>query len=138
MARAGHSGTNRTLEQWVQTKPAVPEESPRPMPTVRTTCPNCEIITIDAMIVTVRRRSVEDHAECMFVCPACLTEVVQPVADRMVPALIGAGCSVEDWTVSDARALHPSSSTTPPLTEGEIDMFVQALDHDDWFDELHA
>lgn len=94
------------------------------MPTVRTTCPNCEIITVDAMIITVRRRIGEARSECTFVCPACVTEVVQPVADRMVPALIGAGCAVEEWPAA------------PGLTETEIEAFVQALERDDWLDEL--
>lgn len=103
------------------------------MPTVRTTCPSCDTILIDAGELTIRRRPDADHTECSFVCPDCVQLVVQPLSDKMVPVLIGAGCMVEDWATSDARLLHPSSGR---ITEDEIEDFCEALDRDDWFGEL--
>lgn len=104
------------------------------MPTVRTTCPTCDTVLIDAGALTIRRRPDADRTECCFVCPDCVQIVVQPVSDKMVPVLIGAGCQVEDWSVSDARALHPSGGGG--ITESEIRDFVESLDRDDWFGEL--
>lgn len=103
------------------------------MPTVRTTCPTCDTVLIDAGALTIRRRADADHTECSFVCPDCVQIVVQPVSEKMVPVLIGAGCMVEEWGIGDARSLHPSSGS---ITETEIQDFVSSLDRDDWFGEL--
>jgi hypothetical protein len=103
------------------------------MPTVRTTCPSCDTVLIDAGELTLRRRPEADRTECSFVCPDCVQLVVQPVSDKMVPVLIGAGCLVEDWSLGDARALHPSGGR---ITEQEIQDFVDSLDRDDWLGEL--
>ncbi len=108
------------------------------MPTVRTTCPTCDTVVIDAGALTLRRRFGAEHAECSFVCPECVQIVVQALNDQMVPVLIGAGCLVEDWDAPDrgvegARALHPSSGG---ITEAEIEDFRASLDHDDWYGEL--
>ena len=103
------------------------------MPTVRTTCPTCDTVLIDAGALTLRRRADADHTECSFTCPDCVQVVVQPVSEKMVPVLIGAGCMVEDWTGSDARCLHPSGGS---ITEAEIRDFVDSLGSDDWFSEL--
>lgn len=111
------------------------------MPTVRTTCPNCETVIVDAGSLTLRRRLDSAHSECQFTCPTCASEVVHELTDRMVPVLIGAGCQVEDWETSDrtsrsmsrARLHHPSSGA---ITAAEIDEFVAALAGDSWMDEL--
>lgn len=103
------------------------------MPTVRTTCPTCDTVLIDAGALTLRRRPGSEQTECSFTCPDCVRTVVQPVSDKMVPVLIGAGCLVEEWDVGDARSLHPSNGS---ITEHEIREFVASLDADDWFGEL--
>ena len=103
------------------------------MPTVRTTCPSCDTVLIDAGALTVRRRPDATQSECCFICPDCVQAVVQPVSDKMVPVLIGAGCMIEDWAHSDARRLHPAFGG---ITESEIRDFVDSLDRDDWFGEL--
>jgi len=103
------------------------------MPTVRTTCPSCDTVLIDAGALTLRRRIDAEHTECSFTCPDCVQTVVQPVSDKMVPVLIGAGCIVEEWSSLDARALHPSNGS---ISEDEIEEFVASLDRDDWFGEL--
>lgn len=101
------------------------------MSTVRTHCPSCQIITVDAMQMVVRRRADASGSEAVFECPACASTVVQAVDARMVPVLIGAGCEVEDWEVSDARALHPSQAGGA-ITEAEITRFVASLERRDW------
>jgi hypothetical protein len=104
------------------------------MPTVRTTCPSCDTVLIDAGELTLRRRPDAVHTECSFVCPDCVQTVVQTVSDKMVPVLIGAGCLVEEWSFADAQALHPSNGR---ITEAEIQEFVSALESDDdWLSEL--
>ncbi len=103
------------------------------MPTVRTTCPTCDTVLLDASELTLRRRPEAAQTECSFVCPDCVQVVVQPVSDKMVPVLIGAGCIVEEWSVGDARALHPSNGR---ITEDEIQAFVASIDADDWMAEL--
>lgn len=103
------------------------------MPTVRTTCPSCDTVLIDAGELTIRRRPDADHTECSFVCPDCAQVVVQSLNDRMVPVLIGAGCMIEEWGVEDARLLHPSAGR---ITEAEIEDFVASLERDDWYGEL--
>lgn len=103
------------------------------MPTVRTTCPTCETVLIDAGALTLRRRIDAEHTECSFTCPECVQLVVQPVSEKMVPVLIGAGCVVEDWTDTNARSLHPSNGS---ITEAEIQDFAASLHSDDWFGEL--
>ncbi len=100
------------------------------MPTVRTHCPSCQVVTVDAVQMVVRRRADASGSEAVFECPACASVVVQAVDARMVPVLIGAGCEIEDWAVSDARALHPSHAGG--ITEAEIAQFVAALDRRNW------
>lgn len=104
------------------------------MPNVRTTCPNCDIVTVRAMEVTVRQRELPERSEAVFVCPDCADVVIHPLNERMVPVLIGAGCPVEDPAVAAARLSHPSVGFE--LTDAEIDRFVARLDDSDWFDEL--
>lgn len=103
------------------------------MPTVRTTCPTCDTVLIDATELTLRRRPGVDRTEASFTCPDCVQEVVQSVSDKMVPVLIGAGCLIDEWSVEDARGLHPSGGQ---ITEDEIQDFLASLDADDWFEEL--
>ena len=104
------------------------------MSVVRTTCPQCDIITVRANDLTVRRHG--PVSEAVFLCPACTAVVVHPLNERMVPVLIGAGCPVDDTSVEACRARHPSQG--PEISEDEIDQFVAALDGTDWFDELLA
>lgn len=110
------------------------------MPTVRTKCPTCDIVIVDANAMTLRRRPDATHTEASFLCPDCVTPVVQPLSDKMVPVLLGAGCAVEDWVFDDlgltrsAQDLHPSN--TGAITEDEIADFLAGFDADDWFDEL--
>ncbi len=107
------------------------------MPTVRTKCPTCATVIVDATAMTLRRRADADKAEAVFTCPECLVTVVQPLSDRMVPVLIGAGCGVDEWESSDpfaaARAVHPANGS---ITEDEIDEFVRDLNAEGWMDEL--
>jgi hypothetical protein len=103
------------------------------MPTVRTTCPTCDTVLIDAGALTVRCRPEADRTECCFICPDCVQPVVQPVSDKMVPVLIGAGCMVEYWGDAYAGSLYPSGVG---ITESEVRDFVSALERDDWFGEL--
>ncbi len=109
------------------------------MPTVRTTCPTCDIVTLDAPALRVRLGSDEDASEVIFVCPTCHHLVVHPLSERMVPVLLGAGCPVD---IEDGERLadrvrpaaHPAFG--PELSELEIEQFVAALDRTDWYDEL--
>lgn len=105
------------------------------MPTVRTRCPHCEVVTLSADMVLVRTRTDQQGSEAVFECPACRLSVIQAIEPRMVPVLIGAGCQVEEWSHADARALHPSAGA---ITESEIDEFVAALDRRDWQRFLEA
>ena len=102
------------------------------MSLVRTTCPRCDVVTVRAPELTVRRTGAE--SEAVFMCPACLAEVVHPLNERMVPVLIGAGCPLDDRSVGACMARHPSQGFE--ISEAEIDEFVAALDRHDWFDEL--
>lgn len=104
----------------------------RTVSVVRTTCPHCDIVTVRAPELTVRRHG--DVAEAMFVCPACDAVVVHPLNERMVPVLIGAGCPVDDLSVDRCMARHPSQGFE--ISEAEIAEFVAALDSNDWMDEL--
>ncbi len=117
------------------------------MPTVRTTCPTCDIVTLDAPELRVRLGSDLVGSEVVFVCPACHHEVAHPLSERMVPVLLGAGCPLDvedDEDRPDGRperlgdryrpAAHPAFG--PELTDLEIEQFVAALNRTDWFDEL--
>ena len=102
------------------------------MSLVRTTCPRCDIITLRAPDLTVRRTG--GASEAVFVCPACDGEVTHPLNERMVPVLIGAGCPVDDRSTASCMARHPSQGFE--ITELEIADFLAGLDRIDWFDEL--
>ena len=125
------------------------------MPTVRTTCPTCDIVTLDAPELRVRLGSDGTGSEAAFVCPACHHEVVHPLSERMIPVLLGAGCPLDfdDDLDGDLEgdgipgerlgerladryrpAAHPAFGLE--LTELEIEQFVAALNRTDWFDEL--
>lgn len=103
------------------------------MSNVRTTCPNCDVITVEAPAITVRHLSAPVRSEVVFVCPECADVVVHPLNDRMVPVLIGAGCPVDD-RVFRALGDHPSAGYE--ITPAEIERFVADLDRAEWFDEL--
>ncbi len=110
------------------------------MPIVRTTCPTCDVVTVEAPDLRVRLGSDATASEAVFVCPACCTEVVHPVSERMVPVLLGAGCPLDVLHAGDTLAdrvlpaAHPAFG--PQLSELEIQQFVAALDRNDWYDEL--
>lgn len=102
------------------------------MPNVRTTCPRCDIVTVEAPEITVRHLPAPARSQAVFVCPACAGQVVHPLNDRMIPVLIGAGCPVEHRR-REASALVADG---PEITEDEIAHFVRSLDRADWFDAL--
>ena len=93
------------------------------MPTVRTTCPSCDTVLIDAGELTLRRRPDAVHTECSFVCPDCVQTVVQTVSDKMVPVLIGAGCLVEESTttlISGGGRLPVEQLSIPPSLSPQV------------------
>ena len=105
------------------------------MPTVRTNCPMCETVIVDAASMTLRRRPDAHHTECTFTCPTCITPVVQSLTERMVPVLLGAGCQVEPGTASAVIA-PDHESIGGRITETEIALFLTDLERADCLDEL--
>ncbi len=110
------------------------------MPTVRTSCPSCDVVTISAPELMVRLHEASStRSEAVFVCPECATVVVHPLNERMVPVLLGAGCPVDrvrERQPSPASITEGADPFQPELSELEIQCFRAALDRSGWFDEL--
>jgi len=115
------------------------------VPNVRTTCPTCDVVIVEASALTVRLRVRCDESEAVFTCPGCWLDVVLPLDENMIPVLIGAGCPVAPDGGTDAdlgldpagpgrSGWHPAFG--PEISDAEIDRFVDELDRLDWFDEL--
>ncbi|WP_436795187.1 hypothetical protein [Actinospongicola halichondriae] len=97
------------------------------MTILRTVCPTCGVVRVRAPETTLRTYDSGLSLEVDFSCPGCESRVVQQLNARMLPLLVSAGCVVEDDFPSDAEGA---------ISESEIRAFTQALDRDDWADEL--
>lgn len=107
------------------------------MPNVRTTCPTCDVVIVDAASLTVRLRARSGDSEAAFTCPECGHDVVHPVDEQMIPVLIGAGCPVAaDGDAGVDRGMDRGLDPGPEISDAEIERFVDELDRLDWFDEL--
>ncbi|MEN8040813.1 MAG: hypothetical protein ABFR95_04860 [Actinomycetota bacterium] len=96
------------------------------MTTIRTTCQSCGDVELSTSDIALELTGAGDAGSYRFSCPACRSEQVRPATRRVVSILLATGVSYE--IVLSAG----------PITETEIDCFVEMLDEDDWFNQLSA
>ena len=97
------------------------------MTILRTVCPSCDVVRVNAEDATLRRPEGTVHVEVEFSCPRCTARVVQHLNVKMLPLLVSAGCCVEDLLAD-----HDEGA----ISEAEIQSFVEDLERLDWADEL--
>jgi hypothetical protein len=90
------------------------------MTTIKTTCASCGDVELGPEDLSLELDPSKNSGSYRFFCPACNTLQRRPANARIVSVLLATGVSYE--------VLQPE-----PITEQEIDTFVQNLeDVDDW------
>jgi hypothetical protein len=96
------------------------------MTTIRTTCQGCGDVELSTTDIALELTGTGDAGSYRFSCPSCLSVQVRPATRRVVSILLATG-------VNYRITLGPS-----PITESEIDGFIEMLDEEDWFSRLVA
>ncbi len=94
------------------------------MTTIRTTCQGCGDVELTTADIALELTGAGDAGSYRFSCPSCLAVQVRPATRRVVSILLATGVNYE-------ITLAPS-----PITDAEIDRFIEMLDDDDWFSRL--
>lgn len=94
------------------------------MTTIRTSCPLCGDVELAPSDVSLRLTPEDGTGVYLFSCPHCEQVQHRPANHRVVSILLATGVAYE---VVD---------TPGPITEGEIEAFRTALDHQDWAQAL--
>ena len=94
------------------------------MTTIRTTCQGCGDVELSTEDIALELIGPGDAGSYRFSCPSCMAVQVRPATRRVVSILLATGVNYE-------IILAPS-----PITDAEIDQFVEMLDDDDWFSRL--
>ncbi len=94
------------------------------MTTIRTTCQGCGDVELSTEDIALELIGPGDAGSYPFSCPSCMAVQVRPARRRVVSILLATGVNYE-------IILAPS-----PITDAEIDQFVEMLDDDDWFSRL--
>ena len=90
------------------------------MTTIKTTCASCGDVELGPEDLSLELDPSKSSGSYRFFCPACSTLQRRPANARIVSVLLATGVAYE--------VLQPE-----PITEQEIDKFVQNLEEvDDW------
>jgi hypothetical protein len=103
-------------------------EVPRPMTTIKASCPTCGDVELTAHQVRLVVCSVRSWSYYAFSCASCLEEIRKPAGRDVVALLISGGVLAEPWAVP-AEALEPHDG--PPLQYDDVLDFALWLDRAD-------
>jgi len=96
------------------------------MTTIRTTCQDCGDVELSTSDIALELTGAGDAGSYRFTCPICLSVQVRPATRRVVSILLATGVHYE------------ITLGASPITEADIDGFIEMLDEDDWFARLTA
>ena len=96
------------------------------MTTIRSTCQACGDVELSTSDIALELTGAGDAGSYRFSCPTCLSMQVRPATRRVVSILLATGVS------------YQITLGASPITEIEIDGFIEMLDDDDWFSRLVA
>jgi hypothetical protein len=96
------------------------------MTTIRTTCQGCGDVELSTADIALELSGAGESGTYRFSCPSCLSIQVRPATRRVVSILLATGVNYEIVLAAS------------PITEAEIDGFIEMLDGDDWFSRLTA
>jgi hypothetical protein len=99
---------------------------------VRVTCPDCGVVRVGTDRVVIRNCVDNQTWSYRARCSQCGTVFLGDTPEALAIAAIGAGVSVETWTLPVASARRPG----PPLRAADVVELHVALLADDWFERL--
>lgn len=94
------------------------------MTTIRTTCATCGEVELLPGELSLELTALSGTGTYLFACPTCGDPQRRPANHRVVSILLATGVAYQ--VVDDPDR----------ITEGEIARFSQALDSNDWIDQL--
>ena len=114
---------------------AVGADTPSEMTSIRTKCPHCGEVEMQARGVLLTVEPASGEGTYTFVCPLCDQVVEKPADRRIASLLMSIGVEVEE---RDGQVVDESRPEGPPLTLDDVIDFHFLLDQDDWFEALTA
>jgi predicted RNA-binding Zn-ribbon protein involved in translation (DUF1610 family) len=115
---------------------AQPADTPSEMTSIRTKCPQCGEVEMQARGVLLTVEPASGEGSYSFVCPMCDQVVEKPADKRIASLLMSIGVEVEE---RDTQELDPEVKPEgPPFTLDDVIDFHFLLDQDDWFEALTA
>ena len=95
------------------------------MTTIKTTCARCGDVELLPEDLSLELSPASATGAYRFHCPFCVSMQRRPANARVVSILLATGVTYE--VVVDP---------TDPITEAEVALFTEALERDDWFEDL--
>lgn len=102
---------------------------------VRATCPTCGDVVVPRASMKVRVCAEDRSASYGFRCPLCTEAVVKQAEDRIVQLLVAGGVELEVWHLPDEMYEDHDGE---PISHDEVLDFHQAMQKDDWADQILA
>ncbi len=116
---------------------AQPADTPSEMTSIRTKCPQCGEVEMQARGVLLTVEPASGEGSYSFVCPMCDQVVEKPADKRIASLLMSIGVEVEERDTT--QELDPEVKPEgPPFTLDDVIDFHFLLDQDDWFEALTA
>ena len=105
------------------------------MTTIRTKCPDCGDVDLDAGAIAMSLAPEGDHGEYAFTCPECRFEVTKPASRRTAALLIAAGvepAELQETAPAPEIAFEDLSpdASAPAFTLDDVIAFHFALEDD--------
>jgi hypothetical protein len=106
------------------------------MTSIRTNCPQCGEVEMEARVVFLTVRSETGEGTYSFVCPVCETLVEKPADRKIVVLLRSAGVELSEAPSPEVLTMERVGD--PPLTLDDLIDFHFLLERPDWFARLMA
>jgi hypothetical protein len=111
-------------------------DTPSEMTSIRTKCPHCGEVEMQARGVLLTVEPVSGEGTYTFVCPLCDQVVEKPADRRIASLLMSIGVEVEEREAATVDVeVKPEG---PPFTLDDMIDFHFLLDQEDWFEALTA
>lgn len=94
------------------------------MTTIRTTCAICGDVELAPLDLALELTAMHGTGTYVFACPSCGESQRRPANHRVVSILLATGVA------------YQVTEDTAPITESEIHQFSEALDSNDWIEQL--
>jgi predicted RNA-binding Zn-ribbon protein involved in translation (DUF1610 family) len=104
------------------------------MTSIRTNCPRCGEVEMDASLVLLTLRGASGEGTYSFVCPVCEEVIEKPADKKIVTLLQSAGVE----TAEGPQEIDEARPEGPAFTLDDVIDFHFLLRGDDWFARLMA